>query len=297
MLGKGDYDTHFGCKSTAVKEIESYKTPLLTSTPYLTSICENNSFSYSVQSENTKKVTWYMGNGDELEGNSIKYAYAKEGSYSVTVIGEGEGGCRDTLKLDKKIWVATSPRSNFETSQILNNGMFNGGINFINNSQASEKYKWVFGDGNTSDLFSPTNKYMNYGTFDVSLISFHQNGCTDTLTRKIEVDFYKGLFIPNAMYLGHQDYEVSHFVPKGVGLATYEISIYDDWGNLIWRSNAIDEAGRPTEAWDGTYKDQYVQQDSYVWKVDATFKDSSVWEGKEYEPSIYKRSGTVTVIK
>ena len=287
----------FGCKSTAVKEIESYKTPLLTSTPYLTSICENNSFSYSVQSENTKKVTWYMGNGDELEGNSIKYAYAKEGSYSATVIGEGEGGCRDTLKLDKKIWVATSPRSNFETSQILNNGMFNGGINFINNSQASEKYKWVFGDGNTSDLFSPTNKYMNYGTFDVSLISFHQNGCTDTLTRKIEVDFYKGLFIPNAMYLGHQDYEVSHFVPKGVGLATYEISIYDDWGNLIWRSNAIDEAGRPTEAWDGTYKDQYVQQDSYVWKVDATFKDSSVWEGKEYEPSIYKRSGTVTVIK
>jgi PKD repeat protein len=290
-------ENNFGCKSTAKKEIESYKTPRLTATPYLTSICENNKLMYSVESENTKKVKWFMGNGDSLEGTTIKYGYEKQGTYNVIVIGEGDGGCSDTLELDKKIWVATSPRSNFETSQILNNGMFNGAINFTNNSQGAEKYKWVFGDGNKSDVFSPSNKYMSYGSFDVSLISFHQNGCTDTLTKKIDIEFYKGLFIPNAMYLGHQDYEVSHFVPKGVGLSKYEISIYDDWGNLIWRSTAIDDAGRPTESWDGTYKDQYVQQDSYVWKVDAIFKDDSVWEGKEYEPSVYKRSGTVTVIK
>ena len=113
----------------------------------------------------------------------------------------------------------------------------------------------------------------------------------------IHVDFFKGLHVPNAMYIGHQDYEVSHFLPKGVGLYQYEISIYDDWGNLIWRSTEIDAFGRPSEAWDGKFNGEFVQQDSYVWKVDAIFKDDSVWEGKEYQPTVYKRSGTVTVIK
>ena len=113
----------------------------------------------------------------------------------------------------------------------------------------------------------------------------------------IKVDFFKGLYVPNAMYLGHQDYEVSHFLPKGVGLFKYELTIYDDWGNLIWKTTEIDEQGRPTQPWDGKFNDEYVQQDSYVWKVEAIFKDDSVWIGKEYEPTVYKRSGTVTVIK
>ena len=73
--------------------------------------------------------------------------------------------------------------------------------------------------------------------------------------------------------------------------------IFDDWGNLIWSTNALDANGRPTEAWDGTFQGVPVQQDAYVWKVNAVFLDDSVWEGKEYAKNKIKKSGTVTVIR
>ena len=96
---------------------------------------------------------------------------------------------------------------------------------------------------------------------------------------------------------GHSDFEVANFIPKGVGLKTFELLIYDDWGNLIWSTNALDENGRPTEHWDGTYRGVPVQQDAYVWKATATFRNEQIWEGKEYPKGRIKRSGTVTVIR
>ena len=117
------------------------------------------------------------------------------------------------------------------------------------------------------------------------------------MTINVEVEYFHGLFLPNAMYPGHTSYEVSHFVPKGVGLKEFELLIYDDWGNLIWQTTALDANGRPTEAWDGTYEGEPVQQDAYVWKVTAIFIDESVWEGKEYKEKKFKKAGTVTVIR
>jgi hypothetical protein len=111
------------------------------------------------------------------------------------------------------------------------------------------------------------------------------------------VDFFYGLFIPNAMNPGHSDFEVANFIPKGVGLKTFELLIYDDWGNLIWQTTALDANGRPTEYWDGTFNGEPVQQDAYVWKVTATFLNERVWEGKEYPKGKLKRAGTVTVIR
>ena len=119
----------------------------------------------------------------------------------------------------------------------------------------------------------------------------------DTLVKPITVDFFYGLFIPNAMSPGHTDFEVANFVPKGVNMKDFELLIYDDWGNLIWSTTALDENGRPTEYWDGTYRGEPVQQDAYVWKASATFRNSNVWEGKEYPKGRIKRSGTVTVIR
>ncbi|MEZ4890727.1 MAG: gliding motility-associated C-terminal domain-containing protein [Crocinitomicaceae bacterium] len=123
----------------------------------------------------------------------------------------------------------------------------------------------------------------------------NDNGCTVELLVKNPLQ--QGLFVPNAVSPSHSDYEVSHFLPKGIGLKEYHVQIYDDWGNLIWESTKLDELGRPVEGWDGTYRGEPVQQDAYVWKISATFLDESIWEGKEYPKGKIKKSGTVTVIR
>jgi hypothetical protein len=171
-----------------------------------------------------------------------------------------------------------------------------GTVEFTNESNGHTWSQWFFGNGNTSTEENPIERYEEYGEFDVILVAGNQYGCTDTARATIDVDFFYGLFIPNAMNPGHQDFEVANFIPKGVGLKTFELLIYDDWGNLIWSTTALDANGRPTEYWDGTYMGVVVQQDAYVWKCTASFMNSEVWEGKKYPKGKIKRAGTVTVI-
>jgi len=49
-------------------------------------------------------------------------------------------------------------------------------------------WHWDFGDGNTSDEQSPTHRYPNGGTFDVTLTVTDEHGVTGTVTKTIEVE-------------------------------------------------------------------------------------------------------------
>ena len=46
-------------------------------------------------------------------------------------------------------------------------------------------WQWDFGDGNTSTLQNPTHAYSTAGNFNVQLIVFSDQGCTDTITKTI----------------------------------------------------------------------------------------------------------------
>ncbi|TXI86112.1 MAG: hypothetical protein E6Q37_04840 [Crocinitomicaceae bacterium] len=213
------------------------------------------------------------------------------------LIAYGAGGCGDTLFLSNAVVVFPSPIAGFDYVNVQNPDPLSGTVEFTNTSIGATNFVWNFGNGNSSTEVNPIERYNAYGDFLASLIAINQFGCTDTIEQLVSVDFFNGLFVPNAMYPGHPNAGVANFLPKGVGLATYEILIYDDWGNLIWQSTALDANGRPTEAWDGTFNGEPVQQDAYVWKVTATFMDAKIWRGKEYPGGKFKKSGTVTVIR
>jgi PKD repeat protein len=62
-------------------------------------------------------------------------------------------------------------------------------VNFNNTSLAGLSYLWDFGDGNTSNLASPTHTYTTAGIFNVTLIAYNPNGCinADTAYTSIKV--------------------------------------------------------------------------------------------------------------
>jgi hypothetical protein len=66
---------------------------------------------------------------------------------------------------------------------------------------------------------------------------------------------------------------------------------------MLWESNKLTERGEPAESWDGYYNGQLLQQDVYVWKVEATFLDDTVWEGMHYPSGEIKPTGTVTILR
>jgi hypothetical protein len=69
---------------------------------------------------------------------------------------------------------------------------------------------------------------------------------------------------------------------------------------MLWWSDKLDESGRPSEGWDGTYNGVLMQEGTYVWKASAIFKDSTIWDAdsignKEKLPTT--KVGTATMVR
>ncbi|HLP11664.1 MAG TPA: PKD domain-containing protein, partial [Flavobacteriales bacterium] len=273
-----------------------YPTPQASFTVAPNPGCENQDVYFTNTSTNATTYTWSFGDTTGSTAINPSHAYSATGFYSVTLMAYGAGGCGDTITVAPAVYINPTPTADFSYVNVTDPAN-NGTIVFTNQSTGAISYVWNFGNGNASTEENPTEKYNTFGPFLASLLATNQFGCTDTVVKEIIVDFYSGLFIPNAMYPGSDNFEVANFIPKGVSLKTFDITIYDDWGNLIWESTALDAQGRPTEYWDGTFKGLPVQQDSYVWKVVATFMDDSLWRGKEYSDGYFRNAGTITVIR
>jgi PKD repeat protein len=287
----------YGCIDVFTMPFTVYPSPIAVFTASKQTICEGEAIVFSSQSSFADSLVWDMGDGTILTGNPITHVYGSPGNFPVVLTVYGAGGCTDISVLNPEIQVNPTPIADFTYDNIQNPNPVSGTVEFTNQSQNSSSYLWQFGNGNSSTDVNPVERYNKYGTFEVTLIASNQFGCRDTVRKVVQVEFFSGLFVPNALNPGHPNFGVSHFLPKGVGLRTYELTIYDTWGNVIWITNSLDLEGRPNEAWDGKFNEEIVKEDAYVWKVNATFLDASVWKGKEYSRGRIKRSGTVTVIR
>lgn len=287
----------FGCLDTFEMDFTVYPTPVADFEIQTDTTCELYPVSFTNLSSNETSWQWDFGDGGNSSLENPVYQFPDSGSYVVTLMVYGDGGCGDTLNLNTPVVIYPSPVAAFSYVNIQNPDPLSGTVEFTNESIGASAYLWIFGDGSESNEINPIYRYYQMGSFDTYLIAFNEYDCVDTAFQGVEVEYFKGLHIPSAMNPGHPNFEVANFVPKGVGLESYHILIYDDWGNLLWESTALDADGRPTEYWDGTFKGVPLPQDAYVWRVSATFRDRTLWVGKEYDNGMIRRSGTVTIIR
>jgi len=204
------------------------------------------------------------------------------------------GGCADTVVYTDLVTVWQNPTAVFEYTNIMA-PIANGTVAFYNTSTPHVGSWWSFGNGSTSFSENATHRYEFYGNKIVTLAIVDSNGCADTLQRYIPVDFFGGLFVPNALIPTDDNVDVRVFLPKGTGLGKYRCIIFDKWGNRLWESNKLNN-GSPAEGWDGTYKGKTVPQGAYVWKIDAVFANGELWDGMENTDGKFNETGSVTVI-
>ncbi|MBU6204419.1 MAG: PKD domain-containing protein [Bacteroidetes bacterium] len=123
-------------------------------------------------------------------GNPNFYTFNNVGVYSVRQIVTNLIGCKDTINRNAYITVyGLTPK--FTQNDSL--GCAPKTIQFTNQTQPNSMstptgYQWVFGDPasgaqNTSNLANPTHTYNNQGNYDVWLIAYDDNGCSDTLKK------------------------------------------------------------------------------------------------------------------
>ena len=281
----------FGCKDTATSQVKIYEKPTASGLISPLSGCVPLDVNFINTSQNSLAAKWYFGTGDSSLQGDTDYTYNTVGGYVPSLVVYGNANCIDTFKLASTIDVHPNPVADFDFDAISVT------TTFTNFSSIADSYLWKFGDGNTTTVENPVHNFPGNGLFNTTLIASNTFGCVDSITKRIEIIERYNLFVSNAFSPEFGLPEVRTFKPSGVGIATYNIYIYDTWGNLVWESDKVSRT-EPAEGWDGNdINGNALPQDTYVWKVSATFKNGSIWAGKVYPNGEVKRFGTLTLIR
>lgn len=290
-----------GCTDTIVKKVNIFAGPAANFS--WKNSCEGKPVYFADNSDTASAaiVNWnwkFTIAGEILDAStkrSCAISFPRAGVYNADLKVTDRNGC--STNIAKEVTITANPVAAFKITE--NYGNKEGMLLLSNGTLNGTDYEWDFGNGKTSSAPAPVITFDREGHYTIQLIAWNGASCSDTMTMEYAL-MYKGLYVPNAFNPGHMDPEVAIFKPKGTNLKSYNIQIFDRWGNQLWSSNKIDSKGSPAEAWDGKLHGEILKQDVYVWKISAQFNDGEVWEGKNAgnnENMPQMKSGTVTLIR
>jgi gliding motility-associated-like protein len=156
-------------------------------------------------------------------------------------------------------------------------------ITFTNLSTGANFWAWNFGDSLTSfNSDPPPHTYPDTGTYVVTLITSTLFNCWDTTYQNVTIDPDFVFYIPSA-FSPNGDGLNETFSGKGIFIEQYQMTIFDRWGNLIYKTSDINKP------WDGKAAggSLIAQNDVYVYSIVVT----DTKKNKHY----YK--GMVTLLK
>ncbi|MBE9481158.1 MAG: PKD domain-containing protein [Bacteroidetes bacterium] len=286
-----------GCSDTIILPVEIFALPIA-DFEFSTSCVGDATYFYDMSdSSGTPIISWFWDFGDSLATNDTSilrnpiYVYNSTGIHNVKLIITNENLCIDTITKDVEVY--TVPSSDF---RIIENYQGTQGQIYLENlTTGASSYEWDLGNGETSEEINPVVTYLEDGTYVIQLIAWNDYNCPDTTEQEYEL-LFKGLYIPNAFSPRSPNADVRLFQPKGINLKQYIIEVYSSWGNLVWKSKALDDDGCPEESWDGTYQNKLLPMGAYIWKVTAIFRDNTYWEGSDNGDGNLKTYGTITLI-
>ncbi len=235
---------------------------------------------------NSLTSAWSFGDGTTGYGITADNCYSLPGSYNVSLTVTDINGCSNSLIKPSYITVHPDPVAAFvmnpQPTTILNTTIF-----FTDKSVGATAWNWSFGDliNSSSSIQHPSFTYPSNdtGTYAVMLTVINEFGCVST---KQDIVIIKGdyaLYVPNT-FTPNGDGKNEIFIPIGVGVQndTYEMFIFDRWGNLIFKST------NPSIGWDGKItSNETAQQDVYVWKVNT----------RDIDNKLHRYTGHVSIVR
>jgi PKD repeat protein len=139
---------------------------------------------------------WNYGDGiiQSMNTGPFQHTYSSAGKYSINLKITDTQGCSDSIMRPGVITIS-QPVANFLSDTVNCPGIL---IPFTNLSTGSGlTYSWDFGDGNTSNIASPSHSYLNDGLYTVKLSITDSLGCTSL---KIRINYIR-ITTPYANFL------------------------------------------------------------------------------------------------
>ncbi len=230
--------------------------------------------------------TYVWDFGDGIKSTKANHKYSKDGFFTISLSVVDSHGCQDSIVKLNYVEVVNKPYVSFvftpDSIDILNPE-----VRFKTKSDG-KYYKWHFGDGKPTSItkdaihFFPTDEGKYY---TVTLTASNtKEGCSNVYTQVIVSKEPLIYYIPNTFTPNGDEFN-NTFKPifsSGLDPYNYTLFIYNRWGELIFESH------NAQIGWDGTYNNQIVGSNTYIWKLN--FKEKQ--NGQEHT-----KLGHVNVIR
>lgn len=217
--------------------------------------------------DSTYTINWDFGDGETGDEISPTHIYEETGIYSVSLEVISPIGCRISDSFNSLITVKDKPRADFTFTPEEPN-VFNTTVDFTDNSQDAVGWLWYFGEESIRFEQNPTYTFQDTGVYLVSLIVRHESGCTDTITKPIDIEPIVTFHMPNA-FTPNGDATNDILIGKGFvdGLSDFRYSIWNRWGEKIF------ETDDPYQGWNGTKNNNGQNSPSGVYVYDVHYVD------------------------
>lgn len=225
--------------------------------------------------------SWDFGDGTTSTLTSPTHLYTTAGTYTVKMIATDLATCNVIDSVETTITVNVNPVANFSFNPVTPE--INKPTIFFNLATGGTRYKWVFGDGDSTiktTTDTVLHQYNATGTYTACQIVYNQFGCSDTICKPVSAIVQPLLAVPNAFTPGRFGTNSTIRV-EGFGIAKMTWRIYNRWGQKVF------ETSDRKFGWDGTYKGQIQPMDVYAYTLDVEFFDGTK----------ARKTGDITLIK
>ncbi len=256
------------CIATDSILIKVAPSPSVAFFPSLLEGCDPLQVSFTDQSTSGIQWHWLFGDGDTSpEKNTIHTFHT--GTWSVSETVTNTAGCTSTLLLTDLIHVYADPVADFSVTPAMNQPveLTDAAFQFSNMSNGATAFYWDFDDGYFSSEENPDHRYSTPGKYAVTLIAAGPGNCSDSITQSFvdvipaTIGFIPSAFTPNGD--GLNDF----FLPANTNLQSFDMKIFNRWGNLVFQSTTIGEG------WDGNEDGLPAEMGVYVYWISLGFEN------------------------
>ena len=246
---------------------------------------------FRINQEYCNTFEWNFEDGSTSKEPEPVHEFTEPGIYNVKLTAQGDGGEHYDYEI---ITVYELPQPDFTTSpQYVM--LPDQPVQFFNSTRNGNTYIWDFGDGEYSTELNPYHQYTKEGFYDVKLIAFSSQMCTDSIIKYQDVEVsgagyikYPNAFLPSDESPLDGTYPVPDdvnnvFHPVWHGVKEYDLWIFNRWGEQLFHSTDVNVGCNGKYANNGTE----LGQDVYFWKAKGKFENNVP----------FKIAGDVTLIR
>ena len=119
--------------------------------------------------------------------------------------------------------------------------------------------EWHLGDGTIIyDELSFWHTYADTGTYTIKYYITNIYGCTDSVINQLTINPICTVFIPDA-FTPNSDGDNDYFYPSIIGENTYNMKVYDRWGEIIYNED--------NGQWDGKVNNNDIVDGVYTYSI------------------------------